>query len=144
MILVNHVKNGVELAEKYHLPPPVKDIIQQHHGTSTIRYFWNKAQQQKLPLQNGDFRYPGPKPQTREALIVMLADVIESASRSLNERNIGKIEHMVHHLVKSVLLDGQMDEVAIFVSELKILEKSFISTLTGIKHRRIEYPQEKS
>jgi len=142
LILTFHVKDGVELAREYNLPENIINIIEQHHGSGLCTYFYHKA------LENGknesvpeeEFRYDGPKPQTREAALVMLADSVEAAVRSLQNRTYNRVEGMVHRIIKDKLLDGQLDECDLTFKDLDVIASSFIQVLSGIFHARIEYP----
>jgi putative nucleotidyltransferase with HDIG domain len=148
LILISHVKNGVELARKHKLGRDIIDIIRQHHGTSLITYFYEKAKTQeekkggKLGKVNDEnFRYPGPKPQTKEAGLVMLADFVEAASRSLVDPTAARIKGMVQKIINRVFSDGQLDECELTLKDLDAIAKSFNKTLSGIFHHRIEYPE---
>ncbi len=143
MILISHVKEGVEFARQYKLPKQVVDIIQQHHGTSLITFFYQKALEQTkdvLPLQE-DYRYPGPKPQTRVAAIVMMADAVEAASRALAEPTPARISALVDKIINHIFLDGQIDECELTLKDISEIKKRFTYILTSIFHRRIEYPE---
>ena len=143
MILISHVKDGVELARQYKMPNQIVDIIQQHHGTSLITFFYQKALEQTkdlLPLQE-DYRYPGPKPQTRVAAIVMMADAVEAASRSLAEPTPARISALVDKIINHIFLDGQIDECELTLKDISEIKERFTYILTGIFHRRIEYPE---
>lgn len=141
LILVAHVKDGVELAKKYNLGREITDAISQHHGTSLIRYFYDRAKQLKGEdkVNIDDFRYPGPKPQTREAGLVMLADVVESASRTLEIPTPARIQGLVKNLMNNVFSDGQLDNCELTLKDLNNIAKSFNTILNGIYHHRIEY-----
>jgi putative nucleotidyltransferase with HDIG domain len=148
LILISHVKNGVELARKHKLGRDIIEIIRQHHGTSLITYFYEKAKTQeekkggKLGKVNEEnFRYPGPKPQTKEAGLVMLADFVEAASRSLVDPTAARIKGMVQKIINRVFSDGQLDECELTLKDLDAIAKSFNKTLSGIFHHRIEYPE---
>jgi hypothetical protein len=145
LILISHVKDGVELARQHKLSPEIIDIIQQHHGTSLIAYFYQKANNARTPDQPEinieDFRYPGPKPQTREAGLVMLADSVEAASRSLPDANAARIQGMVQKLINNIFSDGQLDECELTLKDLHLIARSFNKILSGIFHRRISYPE---
>jgi putative nucleotidyltransferase with HDIG domain len=147
LILISHVKEGVELAKKYKLGDELIDIIQQHHGTSLIKFFYKKALEVnegkvKEAIDEKNFRYPGPKPRTKEAGIIMLADVVEAASRTLHEPTPSRIRGLVKNLIESVLNDGQLDECRLTLKELTIIRESFTNTLNSIFHQRIEYPKD--
>ena len=141
LILVAHVKDGVELAKKYNLGREITDAIRQHHGTSLIRYFFDRAKQLKGEdkVNIADFRYPGPRPQTREAGLVMLADVVESASKTLENPTPARIQGLVQNLMNNIFSDGQLNDCELTLKDLNNIAKSFNSILNGIYHHRIEY-----
>ena len=147
LVLISHIKDGVELAKQYKLGREITDIIRQHHGTSLISFFYQKAKEQseKKGAKSGqvkeeDFRYPGPKPQTKEAGLVMLADVVEAASKTLVDPTAARIQGMVQRIIKKVFSDGQLDECELTLKDLNEIARSFNKTLSGIFHHRIEYP----
>ncbi len=143
LIITNHTKDGDELAQKYKLPSAIRDIILQHHGQTLVAYFYHKA----LNGENGDtvkaesFRYAGPKPQTKEAAIVMLADSVEAAARAMPDPSKGKIEGLVRQIIKDKLNDGQLDECGLTLKDLHTIANAFVKVLLGIFHERIEYPK---
>ncbi len=141
MILTAHVKEGVEIARENSLPEAVIDIIQQHHGTCLMTYFYQKARESGNgePLEE-DYRYHGPKPQSRVAALVMLADAVEAASRVLKDPTPARIESLVDKVVNHIFLDGQLDECELTLKDISIIKKKFTYILTGILHRRIDYP----
>ncbi|MBA4417913.1 MAG: hypothetical protein C0392_08390 [Syntrophus sp. (in: bacteria)] len=145
LVILSHIKEGVELAEEYKLGKKITDMIRQHHGTSLVTYFYNRAKELEDPklhlVEDKDFRYGGPKPQTKEAGILMLADVVEAASRILEEPTPKRIETHVQNMVKHIFLDGQLDECELTLKDLHAIQKSFITILIGIFHQRIEYPE---
>ncbi len=145
LILISHVKDGVEMAKKYKLGKVITDIIQQHHGTSLISYFYQKAKekenQAEASVDEKDFRYPGPKPQTKEAGLVMLADAVEAASRTLSDPTPARIQGMVQKTINNFFIDGQLEECELTLKDLHLIAKSFNRILTGIFHHRIEYPE---
>ena len=144
LIIKSHVKDGLELADKYNLPKAVKDIIQQHQGTGLISFFYKQAVEKSKHgnINESDFRYDGPKPQTKEAALIMLADTVEAAVRSknFNKNNHNRIELFVKELIREKLNDGQLDESSLTLHELDVIADSFVQILTGIYHKRIEYP----
>lgn len=142
LILISHVKKGVELARKYRLGHEIEAIIQQHHGTSVIRYFYTKAIEQDETLCKDDFRYPGPKPKSKEAAIVMLADAVEASSRVLADPTPSRLRGHIDTIIKGIFSEGQLDNSELTFSDLSKLGDSFHRVLTGIFHRRIEYPEE--
>jgi hypothetical protein len=145
LILISHVKEGVELAKEHRLGQPIVDIIRQSHGTGLITYFYQKAK--NLAAQEGkvvdeqEFRYPGPKPQTREAGLVLLADHVEAASRTLTDPTPSRIQGMVQKIINNIFIDGQLDECELTLKNLHEIAKSFIQILAGIYHQRIDYPE---
>jgi membrane-associated HD superfamily phosphohydrolase len=137
------VKNGVELAREQKIGQQIIDAITQHHGTTLISFFYNKAKQQAKEDQvvNIDnFRYPGPKPQTRETALVMLADVVEAASRTLENPTPARIQGLVQQLINKLFSDNQLDECPLTLKDLHNIARSYNKILTGIYHHRIEYP----
>ena len=143
LILIAHVKEGVEIAKKNKLGQAITDTIRQHHGTSLISYFLEKAKQRKGEenVNIDDYRYPGPRPQTREAGLVMLADIVEAASRTLENPTPSRIQGHVQNLINKVFSDGQLDECELTLKDLHQIAKSFNKILNGIHHHRIEYAE---
>lgn len=143
-ILIAHVKDGAEMGIEYKLGKPIIDGILQHHGTSLISYFYNKAietKDQSLDqVQEDDFRYPGPKPQFKEAALVMLADSIEAAARSLDEPTTSRLQNIVKNIIKNKFIDGQLDECDLTLRDLSIIEEAFEHVILGMYHQRIDYP----
>jgi len=147
LILVNHVKEGIKLADKNKLPKAVKQFIQEHHGTTLVAFFYRKAVDNAKDgeeIQKTDFCYPGPKPQTKETAIVMLADTIEAASRVLKGPTPQRIRNLVDKLVDKKIEEGQLDECDLTLNEIREIKEAFIPILTGIHHLRIEYPETES
>ncbi len=144
LILISHIKEGVEQAKDHRLGKVITDIIQQHHGTSLIAFFYQKAKEKENPAEatvdENDFRYPGPKPQTKEAGLVMLADAVEAASRTLNDPTPARIQGMVQKTINNFFTDGQLDECELTLRDIHLIAKSFNRILTGIFHHRVEYP----
>lgn len=146
LVIISHVRDGVETAKELKLPESVIDIIEAHHGTSLVEYFYREATEEtkggneRVPADS--FRYPGPKPASKEAAIVMLADAVEAASRALEGRSPQRIENLVHKIVLDRLLDGQLDESNLTLTEVKRSEEAFIRVLLGIFHSRIKYKKE--
>ncbi|HBF43637.1 MAG TPA: HD family phosphohydrolase [Desulfobacteraceae bacterium] len=148
LILISHIKDGVELAAKNKLGREIIDIISQHHGTSLITFFYEKARDQSerkggksIQVKEEDFRYPGPKPQTKEAGLVMLADAVEAASKTLVDPTSARIQGMVQKIINKVFSDGQLDECELTLKDLHKIAKGFNKTLSGIFHHRVEYPE---
>ncbi len=146
LILMSHIKNGVEIAKTYKLGQPIIDTIQQHHGTSLISFFYEKARKQsgEAAVNINNFRYPGPRPQTREAAIVMLADVVEAASRTLDNPTPARIQGLVQNLFNKIFADGQLSDCELTLKDLHQIAKSFNKMLNGIYHHRIKYPEKTS
>jgi putative nucleotidyltransferase with HDIG domain len=146
LIIIGHVKDGLELAREYGLPRILWSFITEHHGTTLVRYFYRQASQRQnggQAVAESDFRYPGPKPRSRETAILMLADSVESAVRSLSEPTPGRIEGLVHQMVMERLADGQFEECDITLRELHRVEESIVKSLCAIYHGRIVYPSAK-
>jgi putative nucleotidyltransferase with HDIG domain len=144
LILVNHVKDGVELAREHNLPQAIEDGILQHHGTRLIKYFYTKAQEQKDPdatdVTEESYRYPGPAPQTKVMGVLMLADTVEAASRTLVEPSTVKIRGLIRTIFDDCLQDGQLDATDLTLSDLRNVGESFNRVLSNIFHQRIDYP----
>lgn len=142
LILTSHVKDGVEMGKEEKLPQGIIDIIEQHHGSGLVSYFYHKALESDRTetISEEEFRYEGPKPQTREAAIVMLADSVEAAVRSLHNRTPGRVEGLVRKIIKDKLNDGQLDECDLTFRDLDVIATSFVRVLSGIFHSRVEYP----
>jgi putative nucleotidyltransferase with HDIG domain len=143
LIITSHVRDGLEMQEEARLPKPIRDICEQHHGTTILWYFYNKALEQDKSgsISPDDFRYPGPKPQSKEAAIVMLCDAVEAAVRAMNRPTPNRIESVIHKIVKDRLNDGQLDECNLTLKDLDKVSDAFLRTLNGIYHARIEYPE---
>jgi cyclic-di-AMP phosphodiesterase PgpH len=143
VVITSHTNDGVEIATKYKLPLVIKDIIKQHHGTTLVAYFYYKA----LNLNDGDeikqdaYRYEGPKPQTKEAAIVMLADSVEAAVRSMTDKTEAKIEVLIRKIIKDKLDDGQLDKCQLTLADLDTIANSFMRVLSGYFHAREQYPE---
>jgi membrane-associated HD superfamily phosphohydrolase len=142
LIICSHVKEGVELAQKYKLPKVIQDIIMQHHGDSSVSFFYEKALEldPHKQVQEKDFRYPGPIPQTREAAIIMLADSVEAASRSLSASSPKLLRELVKKIIRDKFLASQLDGCGLTLRDLNDITEGFMPILQGIFHSRIEYP----
>ena len=143
LIIANHVKDGVELGRKNNLTPAILDFIAQHHGDSLIYYFYQKALEKiedESMLKEDGFRYPGPKPQTKETAVVLLADSVEAASRTLQNPTASRIEDLVHRIINNKFIDGQLDECKLTLQDLHKIAQAFSRVLTGVFHTRVEYP----
>jgi putative nucleotidyltransferase with HDIG domain len=145
LILMSHVKEGADMARENKLGQTLLDIIRQHHGTALIKFFYDKAKNMEDPgvqqINERDYRYPGPKPQTREAALIMLADSIEAASRTLADPTPARIQGMVQKIINNIFIDGQLDECELTLKDLHNIAKSFNRILAGIFHHRIDYPE---
>lgn len=147
LIIIGHVKDGLELAKEYALPRVLHQFIAEHHGTTLVEYFYHLASQQQTeageqPVSDVEFRYPGPKPRGKESAVLMLADGVEGATRALSEPTVGKIEATVHQIVKKKLEDGQFDQCDLTLRELHQIEESLTKSLWAIYHGRIKYPSQ--
>ncbi|MGE5608859.1 MAG: HD family phosphohydrolase [Bacillota bacterium] len=147
LIIIGHVKDGVEMAKEYNLPTVLIPFIQEHHGTMLVEYFYHQACTQRdatsgtePAISEAQYRYPGPKPRTREAVIIMIADAVESTCRAMVEPAASRIETLVHDLIMKRLLDGQFDLSDVTFQELELIEKALVKTLLGIYHGRLAYP----
>jgi putative nucleotidyltransferase with HDIG domain len=145
LVLISHVREGLQIGEQEGLPQIILDIIPQHHGTSQIAYFKHRALERgmKDEIRDEDFRYPGPKPQTREAGIVMLADSVEGAVRSLKERSPSRVKGVVRTLIEAKFTSGELDECDLTLRDLHKIEGAFLPILMGMMHSRVEYPWQK-
>jgi membrane-associated HD superfamily phosphohydrolase len=150
LVIIAHIKDGADLARQHRLPQPIIDLIAQHHGTTRVEFFYGRATEQQQADPNGgevdesSFRYPGPKPQTKEAAVLMLADAVESASRTLVDPTPARIESLVRELAENRLHGGQFDESGLTLRELRTIEKSMVMSLTSIYHGRIKYPEQRT
>lgn len=145
LIITNHVKDGIQLGEKYKLKQPILDFIEQHHGTGLVYYFFQKALERvedDTILKEEGYRYEGPKPQTKETAIVLLADSAEAASRTLANPTPSRIEEAARRVINNKFIDGQLDECELTLKDLNYIAEAFIRTLTGILHSRVEYPND--
>ncbi len=142
LVIMNHVKEGVELAQRYRLNPALREFIQRHHGTSLVYYFYRKALEsvEDAQVREEGFRYPGPRPNTRETAIVLLADSVEAATRAMKDQAPAAIEEMVHKVINNKFIDGQLDECDLTLKDLEKISRTFIHILTGFYHSRVSYP----
>ncbi len=150
LIIIAHIKDGADLARQHRLPEPIIDFIEQHHGTTLVEYFYRRANERNESNPDGgeidesDFRYPGPKPQTKEAAVLMLADAVESASRALVEPTPSRIESLVEDIAMKRLLDGQFDACGLTLQEVATINDSLIKSLTAVYHGRVKYPDQRT
>jgi hypothetical protein len=148
LVIIAHIKDGSDLARQHHLPQPIVDLIAQHHGTTLVEYFFGRAQRESDPnngeVDESSFRYPGPKPQTKEAAVLMMADAVESASRTLVDPTPARIESLVREIAERRLDDGQFDESGLTLRELRTIERSLAMSVASIYHGRIKYPDQKT
>ena len=146
LIITSHVKDGIELAKEYKIPQSIIDVLEQHHGTSLVQYFYLSVKNNSLnpsSIDENEFRYKGPIPETKEAGIIMLADAAEAAVRSLNEISKDKIEEKVNYIIKSRLEDGQLNNCDLTLRDIEKIREAFLKVFNGIYHSRIEYPRDK-
>jgi hypothetical protein len=141
-LIKNHIANGVALAKRFKLPKPVIEILQQHHGTTKIRYFYTQAIESNLEIDEKQFHYEGPKPQTKEAAIVMIADIVESTTKSLSEFSEQAILEVIDKTVKNLINEGQLDEAPLTLRELDLIKKQILPILMGVYRKRLEYPED--
>ncbi len=149
LIIIGHVKDGSELAEQHNLPQHLIDFVEQHHGTTLVEYFYHEAaaradEDHRTDADESTFRYPGPKPQSKETGVMLLVDAVESASRTLSEPTPKRIQSLVRELTLKRLLDGQFDECGLTMSELRVIQESVVKTLLAVHHGRIKYPDQKT
>ena len=144
LIIASHVKEGIEMGKEIDLPQEIIDVIPQHHGTKLITYFYQKAKEHQDPalgaVTEEEFRYPGPKPQTKEAGIIMIADAVEAASRTLGEPSPARLKGMIRQIIDYIFLDGQLNECDLTLRDLEKIAQSFLRVLMGIHHQRVSYP----
>jgi putative nucleotidyltransferase with HDIG domain len=145
LIITSHIKDGIELARENKVPEKIIDVIPQHHGTSIMTFFYDKAKKHKDPsmkeVDENDYRYPGPKPQTKEAGIVHLADSVEAAARTLTDPTPARIKGLVRKIVNNKFADGQLDECDLTLKDLNEIVNTFTRTLMGMYHHRVDYPE---
>lgn len=142
-VIRSHVKQGVEKARHMRLPPEVIDIISEHHGNSLISYFYNEAKKQDEQVDPEDFTYPGNPPSSKESAVVMLADVVEAACRTLDKPSVPRLEKFIHELINAKIENKQLDNCDLTFREVREIERSFVNILAGYYHSRIEYPNQK-
>lgn len=140
-IIIAHTTDGAEMLNRYKMPQEIIDIALQHHGTSLLKFFYFKAKEEGKCIDETKYRYPGPKPQTKEAAVISVADSVEAAVRSMKEPNAEKIQKLVRSIIDDRVQDNQFDECDISIKELKCIERVLCGTLNGIFHSRIEYPK---
>ncbi|MBD7943838.1 HDIG domain-containing protein [Psychrobacillus sp. Sa2BUA9] len=140
-IIISHAVDGADILKKNKLPKEIIDVAEQHHGTSLLKFFYHKAKEMNPNIEEGSFRYPSPKPQTKEIAIISVADSVEAAVRSMKEPNAEKIHRLIQSIIKDKVIDGQFDECDLSFKEIKKIEESFCSTMNGTFHSRIEYPK---
>ncbi len=146
LVIMNHVKEGVELAKKYRLSPRLIDFIEQHHGTSLVYYFYRRALEtleEEQGIKEEGFRYVGPRPDSKEVAIVLLADSVEAAARALKNPAPQNVEELVHKIINNKFIDGQLDECELTLKDLEKISALFIHILSGIYHTRVTYPDQK-
>ncbi|HPF21568.1 MAG TPA: HDIG domain-containing protein [Syntrophomonas sp.] len=143
LIITSHVKEGLEMGREQHLPQSIMDFIAGHHGTSLTKYFYGRALEEDGGdnINEDNYRYIGPKPQSKEVALVMLADAAEAAVRSISEPTSEKIRDMVRKIIRDKLNDGQLEECDLTFRDLDIIAATFVRVLEGIYHRRVEYPE---
>ena len=144
-MIISHVKNGIKLAEKYRIPAEIINFIPMHHGTTLVSYFYEKARTEEGTTENIHdyiYRYPGPKPQSKETGIVMLADAVEASTRAIEDPTPAKLETQIDEIIKSRFMEGELDDCDLTLKDLIKIKHSFLKTLVGIHHHRIKYPEQ--
>ncbi len=144
LVIISHIRYGVEMAHRHGLPDEIVDAVREHHGTSLIQYFYERAREKSEnpdEVPEEDFRYPGPKPRTKESAIIMLADAVEAAARTLKNPTDDQIAGMVQRIINRIFADGQLEDAPLTLKDLHLIARSFIHVLVGIYHRRIDYPR---
>ena len=144
-IIISHVNDGVDLAEEYKIPETITNFIEQHHGTTLVKYFYltlKNSSENPDEVKEDDFKYLGPKPVSKEVAIVMIADSVEAAVRSIKEPTMAKIEEMVNNIIKDKLYSGQLENCDLTFKELEVIKGCLLKVLRGLYHHRIEYPKE--
>lgn len=144
LVVLSHVKDGIELAKEHNLGQPIIDAISQHHGTRLVTYFYAKALKLDPAVKEENFRYLGPKPKTREVGLIMMADAVEAACRVLEDPSPSRIKNLVKKIIQDIFLDGQLDECELTLKDLNLVIDSFTRTLLGIYHHRVDYPELKT
>jgi len=147
LVIISHVKDGIELAKEYKIPKIIQDAIEQHHGNTLVKYFYitlKNASENPDEIKEENFRYPGPVPSSKEIAIIMLADSIEAAVRSIHEPTKCKVEEMINNIINERLNDGQLNNCDLTLRDIDEIKKAFLKGLLGIYHQRIEYPVDKS
>lgn len=143
LVIKNHVSEGVKIAKDHNLPNVLIEFIKTHHGTSLIKYFYGKAQNQKETIPEEDFRYDGPIPYTKEQGILLMADGVEAASRAMKDPNYSKLENLINRLIDDHINDGQLSNCPLTFKHIQTIKNSFLNILVGVYHSRIEYPEDK-
>lgn len=142
LVIQNHLKDGLEIARKYHLPIEIQNIIQSHHGNTVLRYFYDKAMKQKKDeVTDTEFRYPGPRPKTKEEVLIFLADSVEAAIRSTNNLSSSRLESIVSGIIQNYLKDGQLDDTPLTMRDIHKISDAFVMILSGMLHARVPYPE---
>ena len=144
LVIMSHVKEGLEMAREAKLPLPIREAIATHHGTKLIRYFFHKAEELgsggKAEIRESDYRYPGPKPHTTELGILLLADAVEAAARTIDQPTPNRLQGMIKKIFDNALEDGQLDDSELTFAELDKIASAFLWVLTNMYHHRIDYP----
>ena len=140
-IIINHVKEGIEMAKQYKLPDRIIDFIRTHHGDSWVYYFYKKAQETEQSINEKDFQYPRPKPFSKETAILMMSDSVEAASKSLREPTVDKIEQFVNTIIDKQIDEKQFNDCNITLSEIETVKKVLSKKLINVYHLRVEYPE---
>lgn len=143
LVITSHTRDGEKLARMHKIPKEIRDIMKEHQGTTLLAYFYNKASNESGDINEADFRYEGPKPKTKESAIIMLADSIEAAVRSLDNKNPVVVENIIRKIINGKIEDGQLSEAELTFKDIEIVIKTFVNVIKGIYHSRIKYPDAK-
>jgi membrane-associated HD superfamily phosphohydrolase len=143
LIIKAHTKDGQEMGKEYKIPKEIRDIMAEHQGTTFLAYFYNRAKKEDTTVEASDFRYDGPKPKTKESAVIMLADSIEAAVRTLDEKDPISIEKMIRRLINAKIEDDQLSDADLTLKEIDTIVMTFVKVLGGIYHSRIKYPDQK-
>jgi len=143
LIIKSHTKDGQEMGKEFKIPKEIRDIMAEHQGTTFLAYFYNKAKKEDSTVEASDFRYDGPKPKTKESAVIMLADSIEAAVRTLEDKDPVSVEKMIRKLIAAKIDDEQLSDADLTLKEIEIIIKTFVKVLGGVYHNRIKYPDQK-
>jgi membrane-associated HD superfamily phosphohydrolase len=142
LVIANHTKDGVEMGREAGIPLEIRSVMLEHHGTTLIAYFYNKARSLDPNISEEEFRYPGPRPRSKESGIIMLADSVEAAVRSLDDKTQKSMETTIRSIVRTKIEENQLEDTSLTFKDIEIIISSFIKALVGIHHERVKYPDQ--